>query len=384
MQGSDVIDVGECSTPMAYFANGTLGCDGGIMITASHNTGEYNGFKLVRGNAVPISGATGIKDIERIALEESFAPCPDTRGKITKYDIVKDYAEHFRKMADIKRPLRIVADYANAMGIWEAEALKGLPIEITPLYGDPDGTFPNHEANPLDTSTLDELCAEVKKGGYDFGVAFDGDADRAGFVDENGNIIPMDITTALIAQDVLADNPGAVIFYDLRSSWAVKETIEEAGGVPMMSRVGHAFIKSQMREHNAIFAGEVSGHYYFKANFTTESSALAVISIANIITASGKTLSQLVAPIMRYFASGEINSSLSDRGKAEQVIGELKKNYGSTGKVLELDGLSVEFDDWWFNVRCSNTEPLIRLNLEAKTETMMEAKKDELLSLIRS
>ena len=194
----------------------------------------------------------------------------------------------------------------------------------------------------------------------------------------------MDMTTALIAKDVLREHPGSVVFYDLRSSWAVKEVIEEAGGVPMMSRVGHAFIKNQMREHDAIFAGELSGHYYFKANFTTESSALAVISLANIISASDKPLSAMIRPIMRYFASGEINSSLASRDDADRVITTLKEKYGAKGHVFELDGVSVEFDDWWFNVRCSNTEPLIRLNLEAKTESMMEEKRDELLSIIRA
>ena len=384
MQGADVIDIGECSTPMSYFANGTLGCDAGVMITASHNPREYNGFKLTRANAVPISGATGIKEIERIVLEETFAKPAGVPGKIFRHEIVQEYAAYFRKMANIKRPLRIAVDYANAMGILEAETFKGLPIETTPLYGDPDGTFPNHEANPLKTETLDALRAEVKKGGYDFGVAFDGDADRAGFVDERGEIIPMDMTTALIAKDVLRERPGSVVFYDLRSSWAVKEVIEEAGGVPMMSRVGHAFIKNQMREHDAIFAGELSGHYYFKANFTTESSALAVISLANIISASDKPLSAMIRPIMRYFASGEINSSLASRDDADRVITTLKEKYGAKGHVFELDGVSVEFDDWWFNVRCSNTEPLIRLNLEAKTKSMMEEKRDELLSIIRA
>lgn len=383
MQGADVIDLGECSTPMSYFANGTLGCDGGVMITASHNPGEYNGFKLTRANAVPISGATGIKDIENIVREGSFAEPAAAPGKITRHEIVQEYADHFRKMANIKRPLRIAVDYANAMGIWEAEALKGLAIEITPLYGNPDGTFPNHEANPLNTETLDALRAEVMKGGYDFGVAFDGDADRAGFVDESGEIIPMDMTTALIAEDVLRDHPGAAVFYDLRSSWAVKEVIEEAGGVPMMSRVGHAFIKNQMREHDAVFAGELSGHYYFKANFTTESSALAVISLANIISASDKPLSEMIRPIMRYFASGEINSELASRSDAARVIETLKEKYGTKGRMFELDGVSIEFEEWWFNVRCSNTEPLIRLNLEAKTKSMMEEKRDELLSIIR-
>lgn len=383
LQGADVIDLGECSTPISYFGNGTLGCDAGVMITASHNPGEYNGFKLSRAQAVPISGATGIGDIEKIVLSGAYAPVAAVRGKVTKKDLGAEYAASIRKYANIKRPLRIVADYANAMGTWEAKAFEGLPIEITPLFAEPDGTFPNHEANPLKTETLDALRAEVKKGGYDFGVSFDGDADRAGFVDERGEIIPMDIMTALIAEDVIRQNPGAVIFYDLRSSWAVKEVIEEAGGKPMMSRVGHAFIKSQMRENDAVFAGELSGHYYFKANFTAESSSMATIALANIVSASTRPLSEMIKPIMRYFASGEINTHLSSKADADRVIAALKDRYGRDGRMFELDGVSVEFADWWFNVRCSNTEPLIRLNLEAKTRPMMEARRDELLAMIR-
>ncbi len=383
LQGANVVDIGECSTPMLYYGNGTLECDAGVMITASHNPGEYNGFKLTRAQAVPISGATGIADIEKIVMEETFAPVSACRGMISHYDVSARYAEYVRKTAEIKRPLKIAIDYANAMGIWEAKAFEGLPLEITALFVDPDGTFPNHEANPLNTETLDALRAEVKRGGYDFGVAFDGDADRAGFIDERGEIIPMDMTTALIAKNVLQHNPGAVIFYDLRSSWAVKEVIEEAGGKPMMSRVGHAFIKSQMRENNAVFAGELSGHYYFKANFTAESSAMAVLALANIVSASDQTLSAMIKPIHRYFASGEINTTLSNKADADRVIDTLKKTFGSKGRMFELDGVSVEFDGWWFNVRCSNTEPLIRLNLEAKTQAMMEARRDELLLIIR-
>ena len=381
--GADVVDLGLCSTPISYYANSALGCDAGIMITASHNPGEYNGFKLSRANAVPISGATGIADIEKIILSGAFAPTAEKMGKIEQIDMTAAYAEEFRKVADIKRPIRIVADFANAMGIWEAKTFEGLHIEIVPLFETPDGSFPNHEANPLKTDTLDDLRAAVKKGGFDFGVAFDGDADRAGFVDERGEIIPMDIMTALIAQDILATNPGAVIFYDLRSSWAVKEVIQEAGGVPMMSRVGHAFIKSQMRENNAVFAGELSGHYYFKANSTAESSAMATISLANIVSKSDKPLSEMIKPIMRYFASGEINTRLASKEVADKVLAQLKETYGKDGKEFELDGISVEFEDWWFNVRCSNTEPLIRLNLEAKTKEMMEAKRDEVLAIIR-
>jgi phosphomannomutase len=377
MQGANVINIGICSTPMSYYGNGSLKADASIMITASHNPGEWNGFKLCREKAIPISGATGIKDIEQIVLRKSFASKAVTLGTIEKADVSAGYVAHVRRVADLKRPVRIAVDFANAMGIVEARCLDGV-VEMTRLYDTLDGTFPNHEANPLQLDTLEKLQETVRQGKYDFGVAFDGDADRAGFVDELGNVVPMDIMTALIAESLLEKQKG-VIFYDLRSSWAVKEVIVENGGVPMMSRVGHAFIKQQMRDQNAIFAGELSGHYYFRDNFYTESSAMAVLCVANVITHRKKTLSELVKPIQRYSASGEINSEVKNPAN---VIDAIRKKY-SNGKIIELDGITVEFSDWWFNVRCSNTEPLVRLNLEAKNAKLMGAKRDEILNLIR-
>jgi phosphomannomutase len=377
-QGADVIDLGYASTPMTYFANGTLGADASVMITASHNPAEWNGFKLCRSQAVPISGATGILDVERIATEGTFAPKPSTPGKISTYDILPEYAKHVATFAHLKRPVHVAIDFANGMGIWEVKTLKDI-LTWDGLFETPDGRFPNHEANPLHTETLKDLQNKVRGGHYAFGVAFDGDADRAGFVDEKGAIIPMDLITALVAQDVLATRKG-VIFYDLRSSWVVKEVIEAAGGTPMMSRVGHAFIKQQMREHNALFAGELSGHYYFKDNFTAESSAMAILSLANIVSKSDKPLSALIAPLRKYFASGEINTHVSRDPKA--ILAEIRSKYAD-GRLFELDGVSVEYADWWFNVRCSNTEPLVRLNLEAKSQALMEAKRDEILAIIR-
>ena len=278
VQGCEVIDLGLCSTPMLYFGTGKLGVDAGVMITASHNPAEWNGLKLTRAEAVPISGATGIQDIEHIVWEEAFSVPPGRPGILTRHHVLQEYIDHVRTYARLERPIRIAADMANAMGALEAKALNGI-LQVDALYEDLDGTFPNHEANPLKHETLAALQKKVRTGGYDFGVAFDGDADRAGFVDENGDIIPMDLTTALIAQDILKREKG-VILYDLRSSWAVREVIEENGGTPMMSRVGHAFIKQQMRDSKAIFAGELSGHYYFRDNFYTESSSMAVLSVA--------------------------------------------------------------------------------------------------------
>ncbi len=378
-QGVDVIDIGQCSTPMSYFANGRLGADGSIIITASHNPGDWNGFKLCRAQAVPISGATGIADIEAIVHSGNFAPRAATPGRIESYDILPEYRRHVARFArDSGRKPRLAVDMANGMGIWEARALEGL-VEMTPLYDQPDGTFPNHEANPLKTETLDDLRAMVRAGRYDFGVCFDGDADRAGFVDEKSDVIPMDFITALIAKDILSERKG-VVFYDLRSSRVVEETIRDAGGTPMMSRVGHAFIKQQMRDHDALFAGELSGHYYFRDNYTAESSAMAIVSLANIVAQSGRPLSELVAPLRKYSQSGEINSRVA--GDTNQVLERIRHRYAD-GKLLELDGVSIYYDDWWFNVRVSNTEPLVRLNLEAETPDRMAARRDEILALIR-
>ena len=376
-QGADVIDLGLSSTPQSYFANGTLKTDGSIMITASHNPGEWNGFKLCLANAVPISGVTGIMDIQKIVEEKSWKKC-DKPGKVTTYDIKEEYAKFLRSFVKFDRKFKVVVDYANAMGLYEFAGIREL-FEVIPLYDTLDGTFPNHEANPLQTDTLDAICAKVKETGADFGAAFDGDADRCGFIDDEGNIIPMDLFTALIAQDILSNGP-ATILYDLRSSKAVPECIRALGGTPIQSRVGHAFIKAQMRETGAVFAGELSGHYYFKQNFTAESQGLAVVMLANLLAKSGKKIHELVAPLRKYFSSGEINSKVN--GDPRAIMAEIKERY-KDGHVFELDGVSVEFPDWWCNVRASNTEPLLRLIVEADTPESMAARRDELLGIIR-
>ena len=381
-EGVDVIDIGLASTPMSYFANAKLGADGSVMITASHNTKEWNGCKLCRANAVPISGATGIKDIERMVMEGDLGEDAAVKGTVTQADVKAAYAAHVKSFAHLARPLHLALDFANGMGIAESAAFAGTDLSYDALYGEYDGDFPNHDANPLHVETLKDLQALIRAnpGKYAFGVAYDGDADRAGFVDEKGDVIPMDFTTALIAQDMLASNPGAACFYDLRSTKMCAETIAAAGGRPMMSRVGHSFIKQQMRENDAIFAGELSGHYYFKANFTAESSAMATFALANIVSKSAKPLSELVAPLRKYFQSGEINSKVAD---AAAVLAKIKTEFPG---YFELDGVSVDRWDtegWWFNVRMSNTEPLVRLNLEAKTRELMEAKRDAMLALIR-
>ena len=377
-QGADVIDLGLCSTPMSYHANGKLGADGSIMITASHNTAEWNGFKLCREQAIPVSGATGIADVESLVEKNEFPKAKRT-GSISTYDISKEYGQFLRKHAKMGKKLKIVVDYANAMGSYEIAGIEDL-FEIIPLYKELDGTFPNHEANPLHTSTLDALRKKVVETGAAFGAGFDGDADRCGFIDDKGEIIPMDLFTALIAQDILSEDSGTVtILYDLRSSWAVKECIAANGGRPVMSRVGHAFIKAQMRELGAVFAGELSGHYYIKENFVAESQGLALIKLANLISKTNAKLNELVAPLRKYFASGEINSKVPD---VEPILEKIKDKY-SDGHMFELDGISVEYSNWWFNVRASNTEPLLRLIVEAKDKATMETKRDELLKIIR-
>ena len=380
-QGADVIDLGLCSTPMNYHANGFLGADGGIMITASHNPGEWNGFKLCRAQAVPISGATGIADIEALVQADSWPAVP-APGRISSFDIAPQYANFLRSHANLNRKLKVVVDYANAMGSYEIKGIEDL-FDIIPLYKELDGTFPNHEANPLHTQTLDVLRKKVVETGADFGAGFDGDADRCGFIDNKGQIIPMDMFTALIAQDILSDKGiGSVpILYDLRSSKAVPESIEENGGKPIMSRVGHAFIKAQMRQEGAVFAGELSGHYYFRENYVAESQGLAMIKLANLLCKSGKKVADLVDPLRnKYVQSGEINSKVAD---VRKVLQRIREKY-SDGHLFELDGISVEYSDWWFNVRASNTEPLLRLIVEARTREHMEQKRDELLALIRS
>ena len=385
-EGVDVLDIGMASTPMSYFANATLKADGSVMITASHNTKEWNGCKLCKANAVPISGATGIKDIEKIFEGISLNEPPAGVGEVTKVDVSAQYAEHVKTFAHLKRPLHLALDFANGMGIAEAAAFKDSMITYDALYGEYDGNFPNHDANPLKTETLADLQAFIRAnpGKYAFGVAYDGDADRAGFVDEKGDIIPMDFTTALISQDMLASNPGAACFYDLRSTKVCEEVIAAAGGKPMMSRVGHSFIKEQMRQNDAIFAGELSGHYYFKANSTAESSSMATFALANIVSASAKPLSELIKPLRKYFQSGEINTKTVT--PPAEILAKVKSVYAAKARVFELDGVSVdawETEGYWANVRMSNTEPLVRLNLEGKTKEIMEAKRDEFLAVIR-
>lgn len=381
-QGSDVTIIGLVSTPMLYFASWKLDVDAAVMITASHNTAEWNGLKLCKKNAVPIGEGDGMEEIRDLAMQEKFVPS-QTPGKVETVENWQaqylDYVSNFFKQGAGKK--KIVVDFANSVGSLDKELFERFSqdIEATYLFEELDGSFPNHEANPLKLETLETLQKKVLEVGADLGVAYDGDADRVGFVDEKGQIIPMDFTIALLAKEVLKKYPQSKILVDLRSSNAVKEVIEENGGQVGRCRVGHSLIKRQMRNEGAVFAGELSGHYFFEENSKTEMTTLAVITLINLLNETGQTMSELTQELKRYAHSGEINSDVEDK---QATINKLKELY-QDGNLDELDGIRIDFADWWFNVRPSNTEPKLRLNLEAKTPELMEKKRDELLKIIR-
>lgn len=380
-QGGDVVDLGVVTTPMVHFAAGRLEVDLAVAITASHNPPEYNGIKVDLKGAIPVGEKTGLSDIRELVLANSFPESAD-HGTLSEEDIRPAYYSFFASFGKLgDRRFTLAIDTANAMGIVELPIYDAFKDNLTVfnLYNDLSQPFSAHEANPLKTETLDELCAFVKEKSADMGIAYDGDADRIGFVDETGRVIPMDLITGLVAQIVLEKNPGATILYDLRSSRAVKEAIEEKGGRAIECRVGHAFIKRQMRDVGAIFAGEFSGHYYFVENSHAEASTLVALHLLNLMAETGKTLSELVAEMRRYAHSGEINSEVEDK---DAILMRLRERYAD-GTQHDLDGLKVEYSDWWFNVRPSNTEPLLRLNCEANTEALMIEKRDELLAIIR-
>jgi len=376
--GGDVIDIGLVTTPMVYFAIGHLEADGGLAVTASHNPAEYIGFKLSRDQARPISRDTGIADIERMVGEpQAAAPTP---GSVEQRDITEEYLEHvlaFRKGEP--RRLRVVVDAGNgAAGVVVARLFEHLDCELVPLYLELDGTFPNHEANPLKEENLVDLKAAVLEKKADLGVAYDGDADRSAFVDEKGQTVPCDLMTALLARQMLQGNPGRAVLYDLRSSWVVAEEIERAGGRPVRERVGHSFMKATLRREDAIFGGELSGHYYFAENFFADSADIAVVQLLNLMRSSGRKLSALIEPLKRYSATGEINFVVED---ADLAMKKIEETFAD-GKIDHLDGITVQYPDWWFNVRKSNTEPLVRLNLEARDPRRLATARERLMALL--
>jgi len=386
--GCTAIATGLASTPMSYYAIATQDCDGGLCVTASHNPGEYNGMKLCREGARPVSYETGIAEIERMCAE----PYPEVmaeRGGFEEVDLLEAYQDHVAGFAQIEAPIKVAIDASNGMaGHTLPGILARLPqIEATTLFMEPDGTFPNHEANPLKEENLDPLRELVRSSGAQLGVCFDGDADRCCFVDETGATVGADLMTAFMSRGFLSRGEKVPVVYDLRSSWVVKEEVARAGGVPIRDRVGHSFIKATMREKGALFGGELSGHFYFADNFTTDSGVIAMLTALSQLSSAdyrGKSFSSLVDGLRRYHSTGEVNFRVPDKDAA---IDMLRQRY-SDGRQDELDGITVEYGDlekdtwWWFNVRPSNTEPLLRLNLEASSVELRDERRQELVSLL--
>jgi phosphomannomutase len=381
--GADVLELGLVGTEMVYFAVGELGLDGGIAVTASHNPKDYTGLKIVREGALPVGGESGLLEIRDRAMTGD-SPANGPKGTVEPYDLWPGYVERVLSFVDPKaiEPLKIVIDAANGMGgVMMPPVLEHLPqLEVVRCFFEPDGTFPNHLPNPLLPENREFIVAKTLDEGADFGAAFDGDADRCFFVDDSGEFVPGDFVTALFAESVLAKEPGAKIIYDVRASWAVPQTIERAGGVPLINRVGHAFIKQRMREEHAAFGGEVSGHYYFRDFSQADSGVVPFLLMLELVSKRG-SLSEVLRPFReRFFITGELNTPVED---VDAKLRELEERFGAEGRVSHLDGLSVEADDWHFNVRPSNTEPLLRLNLEALDAELMERKRDEVLAVIR-
>ena len=377
-RGFDVIDIGLCSTDMLYFASGSLGLPGAVF-TASHNPAEYNGIKLCRSGAAPIGEDSGLADIKAVAAQP-FQPGPTTGGR-SEQDLLSAFADHVLTFVDTDglRPLKVVADTANGMGgLVVPEVFARLPFELEVMYPELDGTFPNHEANPLVVENLADLQQRVLETGADIGLAFDGDADRVFLVDEKAQPVSGSLTTALLAQATLAVDPGATVIHNLICSKVVAEVVTESGGTPLRSRVGHSFIKQQMAETGAAFGGEHSAHYYFRDNWRADSGLIAAVIVLEQLSRSGGALSELLAPLKRYEASGEINTRVDDTAA---VIDHVAAHY-SDATSDRLDGLTVDFGDWWFNLRPSNTEPLLRLNLEAGSADDVAARVAEVQSVM--
>ncbi len=381
-QGANVLAAGLGSTDMLYYGSGDLGLPG-AMVTASHNPPQYNGIKLCRAGAKPVGIETGLKDIRDLA-ERTLPPAP-VPGSIAAVDLLPGYADYLRKLVDISsiRPLTVAVDAGNGMaGYTVPKVFEGLPITLIPLYFELDGTFPNHEANPIEPENLRDLQRAVTEHHADVGLAFDGDADRCFVVDERGQVVSPSALTALIATRELAREPGAAVIYNLITSRAVPEIIAEHGGVPVRTRVGHSFIKAKMAETGAVFGGEHSGHFYFRDFWFADSGMLAALHTLAALGGQARPLSRLMAAYSRYHASGEINSQVADQA---EVTARVKQAFGSRPGVRteELDGLTVSAAGWWFNLRPSNTEPLLRLNAEADSETAMAALRDEVLAMVR-
>ncbi len=386
-QGADVVDYGMIATDMLYFAVARDKHDGGVQITASHNPKQYNGMKMVRKEAFPLSGEEGISDI-RDMIAAGRLPAPAARrGQVTTADALTPYIAHVMSFIDpaIIKPFNVVLDAGSGMaGLVAPKLFDQLPCRTTRLCFEIDGRFPNHEANPLIEENRRDITEAVVRHKADVGIAWDGDADRCFFIDGGGEFVSGDFVTALLAEAFLLKHPGATVVYDLRASHAVRDVVEKYGGTALMNRVGHAFFKQRMRETNAIFGGEVTGHYYFRDNFYADNGFIPALLMLELMSKKGQSLHELLEPLRaRYFISGEINTKLPHMDAVPAKLEAIAAKYADA-RQYTLDGISVEYPDWHFNVRPSNTEPLLRLNLEATTPQQMEKKRDEVIALIRS
>jgi phosphomannomutase len=380
--GADVVDIGKVSTDALYFAVGKFELDGGIMITASHNPAQYNGMKFTRAKAEAISLDTGLSEIRDRLLSGNLPAPAQSAGSITSRDILEAFAEHCLSFIDRRqvKPFKIAIDAGNGMaGETVPHVFKRLPCEVVPLFFELDGSFPNHPASPIEPENMADLQAAVKRHGCDLGVAFDGDADRMFIVDEKAQLVDGSTVTALVALNTLKKHPGAKILYNLICSRSVPELIEKAGGVPIRSKVGHSIIKAVMREQDVIFGGEHSGHFYFRDNWYADSGMIALMQCLELFGEANKPVSEVIAPIDTRFRSGEINSTVRD---AAGKMREIEAHYAGAA-IDHLDGVTISYPDWWMNVRPSNTEPLLRLNVEGDTKELMERHRDEALALIR-
>jgi phosphomannomutase len=381
-QGADVVDLGLTSTDELYFSVGHFGYPAGAMITASHNPKEYNGFKLCREEAIALSADTGVFAIRDLVAQNEFksrAP-----GRMQRRNALPDFVEHCLSFVDARniKPLRIVVDAGNGMGGLIVPAVfQRLPVEVIPLYFELDGTFPNHPASPIEPENMVDLQAAVRKHNADLGAAFDGDADRVFITDERGELVGGDMVTTLVAKMLLRKHPGSTVLYNLICSRSVPEVIAASGGHAVRTRVGHSIIKKVMREQNAIFGGEHSGHFYFRDHYYADSGLIALLVLLELVSQEGERVSELLRPLDRRWRSGEINSTVSD---ISTKLRQLERHYYDARDIDHLDGVTIQYDNWWFNVRPSNTEPLLRLNVEADDPQLLAQKRDEVLALIRS
>jgi phosphomannomutase len=386
-QGADVVDYGMCGTDMLYFAVVRDGLDGGAQITASHNPKDYNGMKMVRREAFPLSGDAGIGEIRDMVVGGAIPAPVGPQGRVERRELLGDYVEKVLSFIDPSaiRPFNVVLDAGSGMaGLVAPKLFERLPCRTTRLCFEIDGTFPNHEANPLIEENRRDIVERVVAERADIGIAWDGDADRCFFIDGGGEFIAGDFITALLAEAALIKQPGQTVVYDVRASYAVKDTVGKYGGTALMNRVGHAFIKRRMREANAVFGGEVTGHYYFRDFYYADNGFIPALLILELMSRKGQTLAELLAPFReKYFISGEINTRMADMSLVDARLKALADRYRD-GHTYTLDGFSAEFPDWHFNVRASNTEPMLRLNLEALTPRLMADKRDEVLGVIRS